>query len=47
VKRVLQLAISGLASLKIPELANARHACNAFKELLFYDHTVRGFCTVL
>jgi hypothetical protein len=36
-----QLAVSGLASLKIPELTKARHACAAFKELLFYDHTVR------
>lgn len=39
---MLQLAISGLTSLKAPELAKARHACAAFKELLFYDHTVRG-----
>jgi len=35
------LAVSGMISLKLPELAKARQQCSSFKELLFYSHTVR------
>ena len=35
------LAVSGMVSLKLPELAKARQQCSSFKELLFYSHTVR------